>query len=109
MLVSNLSAMIEWLKAAASEVREATLDEENRLTIPVAVCLTKMDRHPEQLNRAREFLKEQLGSVYAIIERAFRDFRVYACSAYGSAAASRSGAGRAVSMAVSVRGRCSSR
>ena len=85
MLVSNLSAMIEWLKRLPPEVRDACLDEENRLTIPVAVCLTKMDRHPEQLNRAREFLREQLGAVHAIIERSFREYRVYACSAYGSA------------------------
>jgi hypothetical protein len=85
MLVSNLSAMIEWLKQQPAGVRNACLDEENRLTIPVAVCLTKMDRHPEQMNRAREFLREQLGAVHGIIERSFRDYRVYACSAYGSA------------------------
>jgi hypothetical protein len=86
MLVSNLSAMIEWLKQQPPEVRKACLDEENRLTIPVAVCLTKMDRHPEQLNRPKDFLREQLGAVHGIIERSFRDYRVYACSAYGSGA-----------------------
>ncbi len=85
MLVSNLSAMIEWLKQRSAEARASCLDEENRLTIPVAVCLTKMDRHPDQMNRAREFLREQLGSVHGIIERSFRNYRVYACSAYGSA------------------------
>ena len=85
MLVSNLSAMIESLKRQPLEVRRACLDEENRLTIPVAVCLTKMDRHPEQLNRPKEFLREQLGAVHGVIERSFRDYRVYACSAYGSA------------------------
>ena len=85
MLVSNLSAMIEWLKQQPPAVRRASIDEENRLTIPVAVCLTKMDRHPDQLNRPKEFLREQLGAVHGIIERSFRDYRVYACSAYGSA------------------------
>jgi Double-GTPase 1/Translation initiation factor IF-2, N-terminal region len=86
MLVSNLSAMIEWLKQQSPAVRKACLDEENRLTIPVAVCLTKMDRHPEQLNRPKDFLREQLGAVHGIIERSFCDYRVYACSAYGSGA-----------------------
>jgi hypothetical protein len=86
MLVSNLSAMIETLKRQPLEVRSACLDDENRLTIPVAVCLTKMDRHPDQLNRAKEFLREQMGAVHGIIERSFRDYRVYACSAYGSGA-----------------------
>ena len=86
MLVSNLSAMIEWLKQQPAEVRKTCLDQENRLTIPVAVCLTKMDRHPDQLNRPKDFLREQLGAVHGIIERSFRDYRVYACSAYGSGA-----------------------
>jgi hypothetical protein len=85
MLVSNLSAMIEWLKQQPGDVSKACLDDENRLTMPVAVCLTKMDRHPDQLNRAKDFLREQLGAVHGIIERSFRDYRVYACSAYGSA------------------------
>jgi hypothetical protein len=86
MLVSNLSAMIEWLKQQPAEVRKTCLDQENRLTIPVAVCLTKMDRHPDQLNRPKDFLREQLGAVHGIIERSFCDYRVYACSAYGSGA-----------------------
>ena len=85
MLVENLSEVVDHLKQRSPEVRAATLDEENRLRIPTAICITKMDQHPAEAGRPAEFLRAQLGeSAFAVIENSFSNYAVYACSALGN-------------------------
>lgn len=85
MLVENLSEVVDHLKQQPPEIRAATLDEENRLRIPTAICITKMDQHPAEAARPADFLRAQLGeSAFAVIENSFSNYTVYACSALGN-------------------------
>jgi hypothetical protein len=81
MLVENLSEIIDHLRNRNAQV----LDDEQRLRIPTAVCITKMDRHPLDADRPAEFLRECIGeAAFSVIENSFSNYSVYACSALGN-------------------------
>ncbi len=81
MLVENLSEIIDHLRRKSTQV----LDDEQRLGIPTAICITKMDQHPADAHRPAEFLREQIGeSAFSVIENSFSNYTVYACSALGN-------------------------
>ena len=85
MLVENISEIIHHLRSQTPEVQAATLDHENRLRIPTAICVTKMDRHPREAHRPTEFLREQIGeAAFRVIDTSFANYTVYACSALGN-------------------------
>jgi hypothetical protein len=65
-----------------------TLDTMNRIRVPTAVCLTKMDCFPEA-GEPLAFLQTRLGAAYDLIHRSFTNYQVFACSALGSDGASR--------------------
>lgn len=60
-----------------------TLDGANRIRIPTAVCLTKMDLFPE-CDDALVFLQHRLGAAFDLVQRSFTNYRVFACSALAS-------------------------
>jgi hypothetical protein len=81
MLVENLSEIIDHLRHKSTQV----LDDEQRLRIPTAICITKMDQHQSEAHRPAEFLREQIGeAAYSVIENSFSNYTVYACSALGN-------------------------
>jgi hypothetical protein len=85
MLVENLSEIVDHLRQRPRAVQAATLDDENRLRIPTAICVTKMDQHPGDAHRPADFLREQIGeAAFALIENSFSNYTVYACSALGN-------------------------
>ena len=54
-----------------------------RLTVPTAVCLTKMDRFDRDRLDPAAFLRERLGSAFQHIQLSFTNYRIFACSALG--------------------------
>jgi hypothetical protein len=68
--------------------RKRTLDAMNRIRVPTAVCLTKMDRHPGA-GEPLAFLRTRLGAAYDLIHRSFTNYQVFPCSALGSESAAR--------------------
>ena len=81
MLVENLSEIIDHLRNKKTQV----LDDEQRLRIPTAICITKMDQHQADAHRPAEFLREQIGeAAFSVIENSFSNYTVYACSALGN-------------------------
>ena len=85
MLVENISEIIHHLRSQSPEVQAATLDHENRLRIPTAICVTKMDRHPREAHRPTDFLRDQIGeAAFRVIDTSFANYTVYACSALGN-------------------------
>jgi hypothetical protein len=85
MLVENISEVVDHFKQQPARVRSAALDEENRLRIPTAICITKMDQHTDEAHRPAEFLRAQLGdAAFSVIENSFSNYSVYACSALGN-------------------------
>jgi hypothetical protein len=59
------------------------LDGVNRIRIPTAVCLTKMDLFPE-CDDALAFLQHRLGAAFDLVQRSFTNYRVFASSALAS-------------------------
>ena len=85
MLVENISEIIHHLRGQPAAVQAATLDHENRLRIPTAICVTKMDRHPREAHRPTDFLRDQIGeAAFRVIDMSFANYTVYACSALGN-------------------------
>ena len=81
MLVENLSEIIDHLRNKNTRV----LDDEQRLRIPTAICITKMDQHQADAHRPAEFLREQIGeAAFSVIENSFSNYTVYSCSALGN-------------------------
>jgi hypothetical protein len=85
MLVENLCEIVDYMRSRPPDVQAALLDDENRLRIPTAICITKMDQHQAHAHRPAEFLREQIGeAAFALIENSFSNYAVYACSALGN-------------------------
>ncbi len=81
MLLGN----IHWF---AREMRKRSpsrraLDQHNRIRIPVAVCLTKMDLFPDHGDPGA-FMRERLGPAHELIKSSFLNYRIFACSALGA-------------------------
>jgi hypothetical protein len=81
MFADNIHEFVVAMKAGTESSR--TLDAMNRIRVPTAVCLTKMDRYPDA-GDALGFLRTRLGSAYDLIHRSFTNYRVFSCSALGS-------------------------
>jgi hypothetical protein len=85
MLVENISEVVDHFKQQPASIRSAALDDENRLRIPTAICITKMDQHTGEAHRPADFLRAQLGdAAFSVIENSFSNYSVYACSALGN-------------------------
>jgi hypothetical protein len=82
MFADNIHEFVSAMKQHPE--RSRTLDDANRIRVPAAVCLTKMDCFPEP-GDALSFLRTRLGPAYDLIHRSFTNYRVFACSALGNA------------------------
>lgn len=82
------SMFVDTIHEMALQLRDRKaggLDAAGRLIIPTAICLTKMDRHPEQASvDAEAFLRDRIGSAYSMLRRSMKNVMVCSCSAYGS-------------------------
>lgn len=78
MFADNIHEFVMAMKA--SDDARRTLDAVNRIRVPTAVCLTKMDQHPEA-GDALTFLRTRLGPAYDLIHRSFTNYRVFSSSA----------------------------
>jgi hypothetical protein len=81
MFADNIHEFVMAMKEGAHAGR--TLDGANRIRIPTAVCLTKMDLFPES-DDALAFLQQRLGAAFDLVQRSFTNYRVFACSALSS-------------------------
>jgi hypothetical protein len=86
MFADNIHEFVMAMKESAE--RKRTLDGDNRICVPTAVCLTKMDRYPEA-GEPLAFLRMRLGAAHDLIHRSFTNYQVFACSALGSDGVSR--------------------
>jgi len=90
---STLGALVLRLRARAGGRPDPRLDEQNRLRIPVAVCLTKADEH--EMLRADESrrvqLREIVGESAGLLETFLTTHTVIAISALGRALEKRDG------------------
>ena len=82
MFADNIGEMVRSLRETGSD---GVLDRHNRLTIPTAVCLTKMDLAAAGRDEPAAFLRERLGSAYGLIQRSFTNYKIFSCSAFGNA------------------------
>ncbi|CAN5709364.1 hypothetical protein BH23GEM9_BH23GEM9_17510 [soil metagenome] len=82
MFADNIHEFVSAMKS--SDERARTLDGMNRILVPTAICLTKMDNYPDH-NDALAFLRTRLGAAYDLIHRSFVTYRVFSCSALGAA------------------------
>jgi hypothetical protein len=80
MFADNIYEFVAAMRAGSDRGR--TLDSIDRIRIPAAVCLTKMDNFPES-GDALSFLRTRLGPAYDLIHRSFVTYRVFSCSALG--------------------------
>jgi len=78
MFADNIHEFVMAMKQG--DERRRTLDAHNRIRIPTAVCLTKMDQYPDA-GDALSFLRARLGSAYDLIHRSFTSYRVFSSSA----------------------------
>lgn len=83
MFADNIGEMVRSLRDQPGGTK--VLDQVNRLTIPTAVCLTKMDLDVTGREQPARFLKERLGSAYGLVQRSFTNYRIFSCSAFGNA------------------------
>jgi hypothetical protein len=86
MFADNIHEFVMAMKE--SPERKRTLDGDNRIRVPTAVCLTKMDCYPAA-GEPLAFLRTRLGAAYDLIHRSFTNYQVFASSALGSDGASR--------------------
>jgi hypothetical protein len=84
MFADNIGEMVRSL--SEQEGGSRVLNRERRLTIPTAVCLTKMDLQTGSFAQPAELLRERLGSAYGLIQRSFTNYKIFSCSAFGNAA-----------------------
>jgi hypothetical protein len=83
MFADNIGEMVRSLRE--QEHGAKVLDHINRLTIPTAVCLTKMDLESSAREQPAQLLRDRLGSAYGLIQRSFTNYKVFSCSAFGNA------------------------
>lgn len=81
MFADNIHEFVMAMKQSEDATR--LLDSVNRIRIPTAVCLTKMDLFPDG-GDALAFLRQRLGPAYDLVHRSFTNYRVFACSALAS-------------------------
>lgn len=81
MFADNIHEFVMAMKQGDHGAR--CLDGVNRIRIPTAVCLTKMDLFPEYED-ALGFLQQRLGPAFDLVQRSFTNYRVFACSALAS-------------------------
>ncbi len=85
MFADNIGEMVRSLRE--QEGGSKVIDRMNRLTIPTAVCLTKMDLDATGGQQPAQFLRDRLGSAYGLIQRSFTNYKIFSCSAFGHAQA----------------------
>lgn len=78
MFADNIHEFVMAMKQSEDAAR--LLDSVNRIRVPTAVCLTKMDLFPDG-GDALAFLRQRLGPAYDLVHRSFTNYRVFACSA----------------------------
>jgi hypothetical protein len=83
MFADNIGAMVRSLRE--SPQRSDVLDRHNRLRIPTAVCLTKMDLAGNAGDDPTAVLRDRLGNAYGLIQRSFTNYKIFSCSALGNA------------------------
>jgi hypothetical protein len=90
---ATLGALVLRLRARAGGQRDPRLDEQNRLRIPVAVCLTKADEHEMlRVDESRRLqLREIVGESAGLLETFLTTHTVVAISALGRALEKRDG------------------
>jgi hypothetical protein len=81
MFADNIHTFVQAMRSAP-DARER-LDEYNRIRVPTAVCLTKMDCYPDDAE-PMSFLRTRLGPAHDLIQRSFTNYRVFASSALGA-------------------------
>jgi hypothetical protein len=81
MFADNIHTFVQAMRAREDSGRR--LDAYNRITVPTAVCLTKMDCFPEG-GEPLTFLRTRLGAAHDLIHRSFTNYRVFATSALGT-------------------------
>ena len=89
----TLGALALRLKRQLAGRRDPRLDGQNRLTIPVAVCLTKADEHEALRTDADRLpqLRAMLGESAGLLETSLTTYTVIAVSALGRALERRDG------------------
>jgi len=81
MFADNIHEFVTAMKEGGNGSR--MLDGMNRIRVPTAVCLTKMDLFPE-CDDALVFLQQRLGPAFDLVQRSFTNYRVFASSALAS-------------------------
>ena len=80
-IIDTVSAIAQHL----SKKNPAALDRVNRILIPTAICITKMELEDDPQD-AEEFLRQRIGRAYSKLKLSFPNerLRVFKCSAHGS-------------------------
>lgn len=86
MFADNIHTFVQAMRASADA--GTRLDGFNRIRVPTAVCLTKMDCFPGE-DEPLSFLRTRLSAAHDLIQRSFTNYRVFASSALGSGGAGR--------------------
>ena len=81
MFADNIHTFVQAMRGGSGSGRR--LDAFNRIMVPTAVCLTKMDCFPDG-GEPMAFLRTRLGAAHDLIHRSFTNYRVFASSALGS-------------------------
>jgi hypothetical protein len=90
MFADNIHTFVQAMRAGVDGERR--LDGHNRIRVPTAVCLTKMDCYPGD-DEPMTFLRTNLGAAHDLIQRSFTNYRVFASSALGGGAPDGPGSG----------------
>jgi hypothetical protein len=96
--LGKLTFAVQQARAAAGLAPAPTpgLAADNRLTIPVAICLSHLDEHPELREGDRvRLLRELFGDSAQLLEKWLTTWEVLPMSATGAGAAARAGSGTA--------------
>lgn len=90
---ATLGALVLRLRAQTAGTSDPRLGPDNRLRIPVAVCLTKADEHAALFDNddRRELLRQVVGSGAGLLETSLTTHTVIALSALGDALETRDG------------------
>jgi hypothetical protein len=81
MFADNIHEFVMVMKQDGDSTR--MLDRANRIRVPTAVCLTKMDQYPDA-GDALAFLRQRLGPAADLVHRSFTNYRVFSSSALAS-------------------------
>jgi len=81
LFADNIAEIAIWFKEQPASVRRGALDERNRLTLPLAVTLTKMDMEHEFRNDPGALLKLRLDRALPMLDACFTRYEVFSSSA----------------------------